>query len=204
MEFWHRIRLPNGSYTPGKVNHGPDGGSWPTTRFGLPEDLTGKSVLDIGTWDGFFSFEAERRGAKKILATDIIRKEGFTFCKETLKSKVEFNNIDINESLSIPNTFDFVMCFGVLYHVKNPLIVIENLFRFTSPLGICLIETAISQKKDTPSLEYRPGFEDDPTNYFYPNSKFIELAGKEVGFNKIEEIFNMGSRATYRLTKGIV
>src|SRR5882762_8938168 len=36
----------------------------------LPADLTGKSVLDIGTWDGFFAFECERRGAARVLAID--------------------------------------------------------------------------------------------------------------------------------------
>jgi tRNA (mo5U34)-methyltransferase len=37
--------------------------------FRLP-DLRGKTVLDINAWDGFFSFEAERRGARRVVALD--------------------------------------------------------------------------------------------------------------------------------------
>ena len=70
ISWWHRIQMPDGSYTPGLVVHGSDGGDWPTTRFGMPEDLTGKTVMDVGAWDGFFSFEAEKRGAKYVLAAD--------------------------------------------------------------------------------------------------------------------------------------
>src|SRR5215210_1776907 len=36
----------------------------------IPGDLSGKSVLDIGAWDGYFSFEFERRGAERVLAID--------------------------------------------------------------------------------------------------------------------------------------
>src|SRR6266436_2822961 len=47
----------------------------------IPQDLTGKTVLDIGAWDGYFSFEFERRGAKRVLAIDSYswdhRPEGF-------------------------------------------------------------------------------------------------------------------------------
>ena len=50
-------------YTPGEVRHGPDGGDWPTTRFGLPADLTGKPCWTSARGTAFFSFEAERRGS---------------------------------------------------------------------------------------------------------------------------------------------
>jgi tRNA (mo5U34)-methyltransferase len=61
---------------------------------GLPEDLTGKSVLDVGAWDGFFSFECERRGAARVLAIDtyawdVHGKDGFLLAHSVLRSKVE-------------------------------------------------------------------------------------------------------------------
>jgi len=37
---------------------------WRLSHFGLPSDLRGKRVLDIGAWDGWFSFECERRGSR--------------------------------------------------------------------------------------------------------------------------------------------
>src|SRR3954453_5447552 len=56
----------------------------------------GKSVLDIGAWDGFWSFYAERRGAKRILATDDLTQNwsdgrGIHLAKELYKSTVQIN-----------------------------------------------------------------------------------------------------------------
>jgi tRNA (mo5U34)-methyltransferase len=65
IDWWHPIDLGNGVVTPG-IDCTPSR----LAEIRLPEDLRGKSVLDIGAWDGFFSFEAERRGARRVLATD--------------------------------------------------------------------------------------------------------------------------------------
>ena len=65
IRWFHTIDLGGGLMTPGKD---PSGKKLAT--LGFPADLTGKTVLDIGAWDGFFSFEAERRGASRVLATD--------------------------------------------------------------------------------------------------------------------------------------
>lgn len=199
--FFHRILLPDGSYTPGTVNHGPDGGDWPTTRFGLPNDLKGKSVIDIGCYDGFFSFEAERRGGV-VTSTDVIKRESFDWVKNELQSKVEFRLLNIQEDYLI-GRFDLVLCYGVLYHLKSPLLALEKLSFLTKNKGICLIETAICNTSMDANLEYRPNFENDPTNYFYPTSGWIYSAAKEVGFRSSECIFVLqnGSRATYKLTR---
>ena len=65
ITWWHTIDLGKGIVTPGLD---PTPARLPEIR--LAEDLAGLSVLDVGAWDGFFSFEAERRGAKRVLATD--------------------------------------------------------------------------------------------------------------------------------------
>src|SRR6266540_644000 len=58
----------------------------------LPSRLDGLSVLDIGGWDGFFSFEAECRGAKRVVAYDLTPEDyfGFATAKELLSSKAEY------------------------------------------------------------------------------------------------------------------
>ena len=69
----------------------------------LPEDLTGQSFLDLGSWDGFYAFEAEQRGAARVLATHSLswngsgwgNKQGFLLAREILRSKVEDMDIDI-------------------------------------------------------------------------------------------------------------
>ena len=58
----------------------------------FPQTLKGLTVLDIGAWDGFFSFEAERLGAKKVVAYDLHPPDqtGFSLAKELLHSSVEY------------------------------------------------------------------------------------------------------------------
>jgi len=64
MPFWyHKIELPGGIVTPGTSPHN-------ASKYGVPDDLTGKRVLDIGAWDGYWTFEALKRGAKEVVAID--------------------------------------------------------------------------------------------------------------------------------------
>lgn len=125
IKWFHRIDLGNGIITPG-VDESPA----KLKKLGLPEDLHGKTVLDIGAWDGFFSFETERRGAKRVLATDYFcwggegcgTKAGFELARKALNSNVEDMEIDVLElSPEKVGQFDLVLCLGVLYHMKHPL-----------------------------------------------------------------------------------
>ncbi|MDO8424726.1 MAG: hypothetical protein Q7S70_02185, partial [bacterium] len=68
--WWHGVELGYGIVSPGHhggISH-PSGDKAILRHMNLPENLTGKSVLDIGAWDGFYSFAAEKRGASKVLA----------------------------------------------------------------------------------------------------------------------------------------
>lgn len=210
--WWHRIELPDGSYTPGEVHHGPDGGDWPTTRFGLPPTMTGLRVLDVGAWDGFFSFEAEKRGALKVVATDVHTDisrasggnwggtTGFRAAKKLLGSQVDWRKLDITKFADVDaiikeyGTFDVVLCYGVLYHVETPQAIVRALVNLQRLGKTLLIETAgASNRSNIPELEYRPGFSNDPTNYYYPNPAFIQQV---LGTCVI--IHDMGSRFTVK------
>ena len=86
-----------------------------------PADLRGKRVLDIGAWDGFYTFEMERRGAH-VVALDLFRNEKFLLARDLVKSKAEYVVGDICRLSSKDlGRFDIVLFFGVLYHVKHPL-----------------------------------------------------------------------------------
>src|SRR6266581_1458863 len=71
---YHTIELPDGTVLPGLQS--PEHLRWRLSLFNLPEDLRGKRVLDIGAWDGWFSFECERRGAE-VLAVDCVELDTF-------------------------------------------------------------------------------------------------------------------------------
>src|ERR1700689_1521816 len=122
--WWHSFELPDGSLIRG-VNS-VDGLKMRIGQFPIAENLTGKRVLDIGAWDGWFSFEMERRGAE-VLAIDATPHERFRIAHELLGSKVEYR-IDDVYSLSPDKIgrFDIVLFLGVLYHLKHPMLALDR------------------------------------------------------------------------------
>lgn len=208
LKFWHRIKLPDGSYTNGLCIHGPDGTDYYTSRFGIPLDLKGKTVLDIGAYDGMFSFKAEERGAT-VTAIDFyqnaLNKEDpnkpFQTVKEILNSEVEFYQETLEQfHLATDKQFDITFYYGVLYHVQEPLTELQRLADLTKEFT--LIETAISQNaKDYAMYELKPGYAGDLTNCWYPNYKGLETSLLAVGFKKVELIHDMDSRVTVKASK---
>src|SRR5919198_749088 len=66
LYWYHVIDLGNGVVTPGFVDHRPQ-----LDLYGLPASLAGKRCLDVATFDGFWAFEMERRGAAEVVAVDL-------------------------------------------------------------------------------------------------------------------------------------
>jgi SAM-dependent methyltransferase len=101
-------------------------------------------MLDIGCYDGFFSFEAERRGAKRVLATDRhpIDHCGFAVAQELLGSKVEYAVASVFDlDAAVHGTFDVVLFLGVFYHLRHPLLSLEKIRRVCS--GYMFLETQV-------------------------------------------------------------
>src|SRR6516162_2078374 len=85
---WHqRWEVYQGIFTPG-----PNPVAELCDRIGLPRDLTGQRVLDVGAWHGCFSFECERRGAREVVAYSLENPEltGFRRLKALLNSQVNY------------------------------------------------------------------------------------------------------------------
>lgn len=96
----------------------------------LPHDLTGKRVLDVGPWNGCFSFECERRGAAEVVAFGLEnpRHSGFNQIKKLLGSRVEYVQGSVYTlSPEQVGTFDVILFFGVLYHLRYPLLAVDRL-----------------------------------------------------------------------------
>jgi tRNA (mo5U34)-methyltransferase len=165
-------------------------------RLHLPASLEGLTVLDVGAWDGFFSFEAERRGARRVLATDWFCwsgpgwgvKAGFELARRGLNSKVEDLEIDIPDiSPATVGIFDVVLFLGVLYHLKHPLDALERVAAVTRRLLV--LETAVDLLfVKRPALAYYPGAElaHDPTNWCAPNLAWLDSMLRVVGFSRVE------------------
>jgi tRNA (mo5U34)-methyltransferase len=129
--------------------------------------VAGKSVIDIGAWDGAYSFEAERRGAIRVLATDFVcwggasgkRKRSFDFAKQSLGSCVEEQIIDVPQiSVDTVGRFDVVLFLGVFYHLKHPFLMLERLAPVATEMLILDTETALDDE-DRPAMVFFPGKE---------------------------------------------
>lgn len=109
----------------------------------IPEDLTGLSVLDLGAWHGYFSFECERRGASHVLAVDNYAwnkfgMDEFLSAHARLGSRVAHRKVDIHDlDPQDIGQFDLVLLLGVFYHLRNPLAALERIRAVTRRLLIC-------------------------------------------------------------------
>jgi len=98
----------------------------------VPEDLTGKRVLDIAPWNGFFSFECIRRGASEVvsLGPDDPSKTGYDKTRDLLEIDNCIYRQESVYDLSIAEhgTFDIVLCLGLLYHLRYPLLALDRIY----------------------------------------------------------------------------
>jgi tRNA (mo5U34)-methyltransferase len=128
-------------------------------------DLTGKTVLDVGARDGYFSFAAERFGASRVLAIDSGNwsrpggKRCFERLREALASRVEDREVDVLDvSPETVGRFDVVLFLGVLFHMRDPLLALEGAASVTKELLV--VETLVDM-----------AFLRSPAATFYPSEK---------------------------------
>lgn len=147
---YHSIGLPDGSVLPGlqSIEHL----RWRLSLFNLPEDLRGKRVLDIGAWDGWFSFECERRGAE-VVAVDCVELDTFLEARALLNSRVEYLALDMAElTAKRLGRFDIVLFLGVLYHLRHPLLGLERVLELTTDLALIESFVIAKETRDVPTV----------------------------------------------------
>jgi tRNA (mo5U34)-methyltransferase len=195
-------------------------GEYPTVkwrRFGhaLPADLHGRTVLDIGCNGGFYSIEMKRRGAARVLGIDI--DEGYLrqarFAAQVLGIDIEFLQLSVYDVAALQERFDIVLFFGVLYHLRHPLLALDLIRdHVVRDLFVCQSlqrgSPALAQvEEDYPFSEAavfeRPGFPRlafiehryarDDTNWWIPNrsctAAMLRSAGFVIESNPEEEVF---------------
>ena len=214
LRWRHRISLPDGTVTPG-VQDSPA----LLKRLQLPEDLSGKTVLDIGCSDGFYSFECERRGASRVLAVDnyssplIDSPSGFHMAHTLLNSKVEFRQADLfSLNPDEDGCFDIVLFLGVLYHLRHPLLGIERIAslcrekliletRLDSPFGLwgALKRRLLGPDNRSPSMRFCEGSQvnADPTTWWTPTAQCVEAMLRSCGFCSVKQVDKQGWRGIF-------
>ena len=109
-------------------------------------DFTGKSVLDIGCWDGYWSFYAERRGAGSVLATDDETQNwgkgtGLELAKELLRSSIETRtDVPVYDLKRVGGTFDIILFLGVYYHLVDPIYALTEIRHRCAENAILAVE----------------------------------------------------------------
>lgn len=173
----------------------------------LPERFDGLSVLDVGTFDGFYAFLAESRGARRVTAIDneqyrlwvrtrwgieLCGGEGFRAIHALLSSDVEYDRLDAFDLAALDERFDLVYCFGILHRVENPLALLRLIRERVAPGGNVLVETYGSTATDNgPAidvLEPREIYPGDDYVYWGFGAAGLTRLAAHAGFPSVEVI----------------
>jgi tRNA (mo5U34)-methyltransferase len=140
-KWYHTFEVLPGVWSAGV--HPTDAAALFETRFSLPQDLRGKRALDIGALDGPYSFELERRGAE-VTSLDIQRWDvtGYSIAHRARKSRARYvqGSVYHLERLLPGEKFDIITYFGVWYHLKHPIVAVEQIQSVLKDDGVCFAE----------------------------------------------------------------
>jgi len=188
---------------------------WQRFQHCLPDDLSGKTVLDIGCNAGFYSMEMKRRGAARVLGVDF--DEDYLaqarFAAEVEGLDIEFRSLSVYDVGSLGERFDVVFFIGVLYHLRHPLLALDLIHEHVA--ADLLVFQSLQRGSDAvldvaPDYEFwdkaafdEPGYpklhfiehsySHDNTNWWAPNracsAAMLRSAGFRIEANPEEEIF---------------
>jgi tRNA (mo5U34)-methyltransferase len=193
LPWFHEMDLGEGVVTPGIVERNVLAQQ---ADVYFQDGVEGMSVLDVGCWDGFNSFEAKRRGAARVLATDhyvwhdergIGSRKKIELARDRLDLDVEILDIDLAEiGPESVGRFDLVLFCGVLYHLRDPLGGLAHVARVCD--HTLVVETIVDARDiEKPAMVFYPGseFADDPTNWWGPNVPCVTAMLRDVGFTDV-------------------
>ncbi|MFN7102814.1 MAG: TIGR04290 family methyltransferase [Pseudorhizobium sp.] len=177
---------------------------WQGFKHVVPDDLEGRSVLDIGCNAGFYTMEMKRRNAGRVVGIDsdphYLNQAKFAAEHEGLD--IEYRQMSVYEVPKLKERFDLVIFMGVLYHLRHPLLALDLLYEHVvddTMLFQCLqrgaesipdlqenydfAEQAIFDRPDYPKLFFvEERYASDPTNWFLPNKPAMEAMLRSSGF----------------------
>ncbi len=195
--WYHPIEVRPGIVTPGTN----EAKSMLGTLY-VPKVCHGMRVLDLGTRDGFFAFELERRGAE-VVAVDYVAKtdSGFAVAAELLGSRVTFLQRNLYELTAAElGTYDIVLFLGLLYHLPDPLgalRLVRSLTRQRMYLETLVLDFG-GEVDELPLMRFFAGssWAGDPTNYWGPNVRCVEEMLGETEF-AARRVVRVGDRCVF-------
>jgi tRNA (mo5U34)-methyltransferase len=203
--WFHNLRL-NGIET--APNHFL--GDYPRVKYErfqhvIPEDLTGKTVLDIGCNAGFYSIEMKRRGAARVVGIDSepLYLNQARFCADMTEMNIEFLEMSVWDVARLEEKFDLVIFMGVLYHLRHPLLALDLIYEHVAG-DMLLFQSMQRGSSEVMPLQHdydfwdmamfdEPGYPkmhfieesycNDPTNWWIPNRTCAEAMLRSAGFH---------------------
>jgi tRNA (mo5U34)-methyltransferase len=177
---------------------------WRTFADAIPQDLTGKSVLDIGCNGGFYSIEMKRRGAERVLGIDCDDEylAQARFAAGVTGSDIEFRKLSVYDVGALGEMFDVVLFLGVLYHLRHPLLALDLIHEHVAK-DLLVFQSMQRGSEEVESIPENPHFweieqfdkpgypklhfiehryADDPTNWWVPNRACAEAMLRSAGF----------------------
>jgi len=188
LGWYHSLELPDGRLIPGFQSL--DVLRQRLAQFPLPADLRGKRALDIGAWDGWFTFELERRGAQ-VMAVDSTAIERFRIARDLLGSRAEYRIGDLCRlSPADIGRFDIVMFLGVLYHLKHPMLALEKVCELATDM-VC-VESFVTDDGADPAAKPLMEFYESTElcgqfdNWVGPNTACLLAMCRSAGFARVQ------------------
>jgi tRNA (mo5U34)-methyltransferase len=207
-EWFHNIDL-------GGVRTNPDHflGDYPYVKWqrfahAIPQDLTGRTVLDVGCNAGFYSIEMKRRGADRVVAVDSDPRylAQARLAAEVSGVELDLRQLDVYDIGALKERFDLVIFMGVLYHLRHPLLaldllrehVVGDLLLFQSmqrgSLEVDRLEAdypfeeeKIFDSPGYPKLHFvERSYSHDQTNWWVPNRACTEAMLRSCGFEILD------------------
>jgi tRNA (mo5U34)-methyltransferase len=194
---------------------------WQRFAHALPEDLSGRTVLDIGCNAGFYAIAMARRGADRVVAVDADPDylAQARFAADNAGAEIEFRLLSVYDVGALGERFDLVLFMGVFYHLRHPLLALDlihehvarDLLVFQSMQRGCaeiepvardypFFAEASFDRPGYPKLHFiEHSYAGDPTNWWAPNRACVEAMLRSAGFDILEraeeEVFVCRRRA---------
>ena len=202
--WFHNLKIGGISTAPDHFLGDYPSFKWAGFKHVVPDDLSGRSVLDIGCNAGFYAIEMKRRGAGRVVGIDsdphYLQQARFAAQHEGLD--IEFQQRSVYELAALGERFDLVIFMGVFYHLRHPLLaldliyehVADNMLLFqsmqrgsarVSPVAedYLFSEWDIFNDPHFPQVSFvEHRYAGDPTNWFVPNKAAMDAMLRSSGF----------------------
>lgn len=174
-------------------------------HFGIPDDLSGQTVLDIGTGSGFFAFECERRGASRVVATELAKladwdsrqtvsydgpdipagnRRDFAELHARLNSAVSLVPFNISELRPGElGQFDWVIFGSLMTHIKDPMRALVNLRALSR--GRAVVISSYLKGENNPCMHWI--HTPRPFDWWVPAKSLVPMMLMAAGFSTVVE-----------------